>query len=87
VKGSEGMSRLINTDDLLDQLGLEDTEDNREENIGEIITLEDLDRVPTAYDTDKIVEKFHEQSEYIGTRYMIDIETAIDIVKQGGVTE
>jgi hypothetical protein len=32
---------------FLDRIGLEDNESNRDENIGEIVTLEDFDYIPT----------------------------------------
>lgn len=43
------MSRLISVDELMDYLGFENTDEEREENVGEIITLEDIDKIPTAY--------------------------------------
>jgi hypothetical protein len=42
------VNKLINTADLLEQIGLEDNEENRDNNAGEVITLEDVDRVPPA---------------------------------------
>jgi hypothetical protein len=42
------MSKLIYVSDLLYEICLDDTEENREENVGEIVTLEDIDRVPSA---------------------------------------
>jgi hypothetical protein len=56
-KEIDALGRLIDIDDLLKQIGLEDTEENRENNAGEIITLEDLDRVPAAYDVDKVIQQ------------------------------
>jgi len=35
---------LISRKAFMEYLGLEDTEENREENVGEIVTLEDFDR-------------------------------------------
>lgn len=49
------MGRLIDTDKLIDYLGFDNTEYEREENIGEIVTLCDFDGQPTAYDVDKVV--------------------------------
>lgn len=37
--------RLIDVDELLDDIGLEDNDENRVCNTGEIITLEDIDRI------------------------------------------
>jgi hypothetical protein len=58
------MGRIIDIDDLLEQIGLDDTEENREDNVGEIITLEDLDRVPTAYDVDKVLEELETKRDF-----------------------
>ena len=54
------MGRLINTNDLMIELEFEDTQEGREENIGKIVTLEDIDRVPTAFDVDKVVKQLDE---------------------------
>ena len=42
--------RLIDADLLMYNLGFDDTEEEREENAGEIITWEDIDMMPTAFD-------------------------------------
>lgn len=49
----EGHGRLIDVSDLLDVIELEDNDYNREENVGEIITLEDIDRIPTIIEADE----------------------------------
>lgn len=49
----KGHGRLIDVNDLLDRIGLEDNDENREENVGEIITLEDFDFTPTIIEADK----------------------------------
>ena len=49
--------RLIDADLLMQNLGFEDTEEERKENVGEIITWEDVDRMPTAFDVDEVVER------------------------------
>lgn len=49
----KGHGRLINVNDLLDVINLEDNNYNRDENVGEIITLEDIDRIPTIIEADK----------------------------------
>ena len=41
----KGHGDLIDVKDLLEQIELEDTDENREENVGQIITLEDIDRI------------------------------------------
>lgn len=60
--------------------------------MGEIITLEEVDRIPTAYDTDKVVEQLEELRKECedtlqdyDTNYFID--KAIEIVKGGEVNE
>ena len=52
----KGHGRLIDADDLLDRIGLEDNDSNREDNVGEIITLEDFDFIPTIIEADKEYE-------------------------------
>lgn len=47
--------RLIDADLLMDNLGFFDTEEEREENVGQVITWEDIDRLPTAFDVDEVV--------------------------------
>lgn len=44
---------LISRKAFMEYLGLEDTEENREENVGEIVTLEDFDRQATAFDKER----------------------------------
>ena len=84
--------RLIDADLLIERLGFYSTPQEREENAGQIITLEDFDKMPTAYDVDAVVKKLKRRSkEYnSGVRLhgkpeeMITNE-AIEIVKGGGV--
>ena len=52
--------RLIDADELTDILGFENTQEERDENVGEIITLDDIDRIPTAYDIEKVVGQLEE---------------------------
>ena len=92
--------RLIDADALIDYLGFDNTEEEREENVGEIVTLEDFDRQPTAFDVDKVVEQLKE----LKMRYFLTIantgdkkhdiayenignvlDRAVEIVKGGGV--
>ena len=49
----KGHGRLIDANDLLNRIGLEDNNENRENNVGEIITLEDFDFISTIIDADK----------------------------------
>ena len=57
--------RLIDADAFIEYLGL-DAENAREDNVGEIVTLEDFDRQPTAFDKEKVIEALVElrQREY-----------------------
>lgn len=48
----KGHGKLFDMNDLLDRIGLEDNESNREDNVGEIITLEDFDYIPTIIEAD-----------------------------------
>lgn len=48
----KGHGKLFDVNDILDKIGLEDNENNREENVGEIITLEDFDYIPTIIEAD-----------------------------------
>lgn len=49
----KGHGDLIDVKDLLEQIELEDTDENREENVGQIITLEDIDRITPIIEADK----------------------------------
>ena len=53
----KGHGRLIDVNDLLDDICLEDNEYNRDCNVGEIITLENIDRIPIIIEADKGEEK------------------------------
>lgn len=48
----KGHGRLIDANELLDRIGLEDNDSNREDNVGEIITLEDFDFISTIIEAD-----------------------------------
>ena len=48
----KGHGKLFDVNDILDRIGLEDNDANREENVGEIITLEDFDYIPTIIPAD-----------------------------------
>lgn len=48
----KGHGKLIDVNDLLNRIGLEDNDSNREDNVGEIITLEDFDFTPTILEAD-----------------------------------
>ena len=49
----KGHGRLIDVNDLLDDINLEDNDYNRDVNVGEIITLENVDRIPTIIEADE----------------------------------
>lgn len=82
--------RLIDADAFIEYLGL-DEENAREDNLGEIVTLEDFDRQPTAYDVDRVVGELKTDSsvKLYGSNnsgnYLISVDRAVEIVKQGGV--
>lgn len=83
------MGKLIDADELISILGFENTQEERDENVGEIITFEEVDRIPTAYDPDKVVEQLEELRKECedplqdyDPNYFID--KAIEIVKGGG---
>ena len=76
------MSRLIDADVFIEYLGL-NAENSIEENLGEIVTLEDFDAQPTAYDVDKVVEQLE---DYLFEKYCVEADAKIEeIVKCGGV--
>lgn len=85
------MRRLIDTDELINILRFEDTQEERDENVGEIITLEDIDRIPTAYDPDKVVEQLEYRSTlsrpvgWTKSYEIITLKDAVEIVEGGGV--
>lgn len=51
--------RLIDAEAFIESLGL-DVENAREDNIGEIVTLEDFDRQATAFDKEKVIEDLND---------------------------
>lgn len=53
--------RLIDADNFMEYLGFDNTDEEREENVGQIVTLEDFDRQETAYDVDKVIEQLEER--------------------------
>ena len=78
------MSRLIDADVFIEYLGL-NAENSREENLGEIVTLEDFDAQPTAYDSNNVIEQLE---DYLFEKYCVEADAKIeDIVKGGGVNE
>ncbi len=49
----KGHDKLIDVKDLLEYLCLEDTKENRKLNMGEHITIEDIDRIKPVIEADK----------------------------------
>lgn len=90
------MGRLIDEDMLMERLGFLNTPQEREENAGQIITLEDFDSIPTAYDVDKVVEELVcencESCSFLekcaGSICCVECHNkVIEIVKQGDVSD
>ena len=87
--------RLIDADDFIEYLGL-DAENAREDNIGEIVTLEDFDRQATACDKEKVIEELKAKAED-SRKYWSEFDdedafgemnaykNAIEIVEKGGI--
>lgn len=74
---------LISRKAFMEYLGMEDTEENRKENVGEIVTLEDFDRQPTAFDKEKVIE---ELEDYLFEKYCVECDEKIaEIVEKGGI--
>ncbi len=74
--------RLIDADAFIEYLGL-DAENAREDNVGEIVTLEDFDRQPTAFDKEKVIE---ELEDYLFEKYCVEGDEKIaEIVEKGGI--
>ena len=74
--------RLIDADTFIEYLGL-DVENAREDNIGEIVTLEDFDRQATAFDKKKVIEEILNVSHGY---YNVETENEIvEIVEKGGI--
>lgn len=81
--------RLIDEDDFMEYLGFDNTDEEREENVGQIVTLEDFDRQETAYDVGKVIEQLEEKilntsDSQFGINTRLAFEKAIEIVKPGG---
>lgn len=88
---------LISRKAFMEYLGLGDTEENRKENVGEIVTLEDFDRQPTAFDKEKVIEELNnlkddliDCNDLCGECVEIEcdqcaLEKAIEIVEKGGI--
>lgn len=86
------MGRLIDADELISILGFENTQEERDENVWKIIiiALEGIDRIPTAYDPEKVVKQLEDcisdtEDSLTGKGARWAYKGAIEIVKGGGV--
>ena len=70
---------MIDADVFIEYLGL-NAENSREENLGEIVTLEDFDAQPTAYDVDKVVEQLE---DYLFEKYCVEADAKIEEIVKG----
>ena len=74
---------------------MDDTAENREENIGENVTLENFDRQPTAFDKERVLSELGELTGEECTLHECGIRSekckaciakkAIEIVERGGI--
>lgn len=78
--------RLIDADAFIEYLGL-DVESSRKNNLGAIVTLEDFDRQPSAYNVDRVMEQLEVNSMYAQGEVapLVLLDDAIKIVKSGGI--
>ena len=76
--------RLIDADAFIEYLGL-DAENAREDNVGEIVTLEDFDRQPTVFDKEKVIEELStlRQAEYDDSDKEPEFTDIDDILEEG----
>ena len=70
---------MIDADVFIEYLGL-NAENSREENLGEIVTLEEFDAQPTAYDVDKVVEQLE---DYLVEKYCVEADAKIEEIVKG----
>lgn len=80
--------RLIDAEAFIESLGL-DMENAREDNIGEIVTLEDFDRQPTVFDKEKVIEELKKNSKAFLMAENFNgaacIDKAIEVIEKGGI--
>lgn len=80
--------RLIDAEAFIESLGL-DVENAREDNIGEIVTLEDFDRQPTVFDKEKVIEELKKISKAFLMAENFNgaacIDKAIEVIEKGGI--
>ena len=78
------MSDLISREtviDILKQTGI--IQDN---DIGHCV-IEEINRIPTAYSVDKVVERLNKETIGSSIKESLGLLRAIEIVKQGGVSD
>ena len=78
--------RLIDADAFIEYLGL-DEEGSRKNNLGAIVTLEDFDRQPSAYNVDRVMEQLEANSMFVQGEVapFVLLDDAIEIVKSGSL--
>lgn len=96
TEGQVNRMRLIDAETFIESLGL-DVENAREDNIGEIVTLEDFDRQATAFDKEKVIEELKANMNSVlgisgqavtfmfSDGYYNGVKDAIEIVEKGGI--
>lgn len=91
------MKRYINVDNFIKNLGL-DTEEAREENLGEIVTLEDIDR-QRVYTDEQIVNDYKNNileelsakaferygNDGMGGQMVVALDDIVDVIRKGKV--
>ncbi len=77
----DDLMRLIDADVFIEYLGL-NIESSIEENFGEIVTLEDFEKQPTAFEPDKVVNAIDNTVQGITNMQIMMIQ---DIIKSGGI--
>lgn len=93
IMGKEQSMGLIDADALKKDLKSVTLSNGTLINTNTVLLL--LDKYPTAYDVDKVVERlekeknpnYREDGSLMGERAAIEIDKAIDIVKRGGKEE
>ena len=78
--------RLIDADAFIEYLGL-DAEGSRKNNLGAIVTLEDFDRQPSAYNVDRVMEQLEANSMFVQGEVapFVLLDDAVEIVKSGSL--
>ena len=53
----KGHGKIIDVNDLLDRICLDNSDETRKDNVGELITLEDIDLIPALIEADNESEE------------------------------